>query len=194
MRTQPKGKQPDEQQREKWSSEKEASLERMWRAGETASVIAQTLHVSRSAVIGKIFRLRLSAAGGAPAAASPEHRRRGRTKGQAAPSPPSPSPAPPPSPPPSKKRGKSLLELTNGDCRWPIGDPGSKKFHYCGEPGADVELGLPYCRAHMQRAYVVAPPRMKTGSALGGWYAVSPGISATVRRLFREAIARKERT
>jgi GcrA cell cycle regulator len=179
MRTQPKNKPPEDRQREKWSSERLALLERLWRDGETASVIAQTLGVSRSAVIGRIFRLRLSAAGSKTTVASPKTRRRGRIQ---------------PPPPPPRKRGKSLLELTNGDCRWPIGNPGGTKFHFCGEPGADVEQGIPYCRLHMQRAYLPAPKPLKVGNAIGGWHAISPGITAAVRRMFREAIARRERT
>jgi GcrA cell cycle regulator len=144
-------------------------------------------------VIGKIFRLRLSAAGSGMA--PPQQRRRGRAQ---APSSAVTPPAPPPPPPPAParpSRGKSLLELTNSDCRWPIGNPGDKRFHFCGEPGADIEQGIPYCQQHMQRAYVASAPKPeKTGSAPGGWHTISPGISASVWRMFRDAIARKERT
>ncbi len=177
MRRAPKDKPP----REKWSRGKLAWLERLWREGATAAAIAQQLGVSRAAVIGKIFRLRASAGAGK----SPGQRRPGRKY---------PRPAPLPAPP-QNKRGKSLLELTNGDCRWPIGHPGSKKFHFCGAQGADVEQGIPYCPLHMQRAYLPAAPKpAQAGHGIGGWHAISPGISAAVRRMFREALARKERT
>ena len=175
MRTQPK----DGRQREKWSDDKLELLERLWREGETAATIADQLGFSRGAVVGKVFRLRLAGA------SKPQARRPGRKYAP---------PAPPPATP-QKKLGKSLLELTNGDCRWPIGNPGSKQFHFCGEPGADVEQGIPYCRLHMQRAYVPAAPKPgQASSGIGGWHAVSPAISAAVWRMFRAALARKERT
>lgn len=176
MRRQPN----DGQQREKWNNNKLELLKRLWREGETAAAIAQQLGFSRAAVIGKIFRLRLAAGGSKP----PEPRRPGRKY------------APPAafSPPPRNRRGKSLLELSNGDCRWPIGNPGSRQFHFCGEPGADVEQGIPYCRLHMQRAYLPAPKPPRPGGGLGGWHNLSPGISAAVRRMFRAALARTERT
>jgi hypothetical protein len=44
--------------------------------------------------------------------------------------------------------------LTNDSCRWPHGQPGTKTFHFCGAPGADLEGGRPYCERHARRAYV----------------------------------------
>jgi GcrA cell cycle regulator len=44
--------------------------------------------------------------------------------------------------------------LTNNTCRFPIGKPGSAGFHFCGEAGADLENGRPYCERHAKRAYV----------------------------------------
>lgn len=37
------------------------------------------------------------------------------------------------------------------DCCWPIGDPGTKDFHFC---GARAVPGKPYCLEHVQVAYV----------------------------------------
>lgn len=37
------------------------------------------------------------------------------------------------------------------DCCWPIGDPGTKDFHFC---GAKAVPGKPYCLEHVQIAYV----------------------------------------
>ncbi|CAI3932622.1 Uncharacterized conserved protein (PDB:5YIU) [Commensalibacter communis] len=37
------------------------------------------------------------------------------------------------------------------DCCWPIGDPGTKDFHFC---GSKVVPGKPYCLEHVQIAYV----------------------------------------
>ena len=44
----------------------------------------------------------------------------------------------------------SLLELTDAKCRWPIGDPGTPEFFFCGgKPAAE----LPYCVYHSRIAY-----------------------------------------
>jgi GcrA cell cycle regulator len=44
---------------------------------------------------------------------------------------------------------RSLLELASHDCRWPVGDPSTADFFFC---GAEVLRGKPYCRAHGERA------------------------------------------
>jgi GcrA cell cycle regulator len=46
-------------------------------------------------------------------------------------------------PEPQKRRGPS--------CCWPIGDPGTPGFHFC---GATPIPGKPYCEEHAQIAYV----------------------------------------
>jgi GcrA cell cycle regulator len=51
---------------------------------------------------------------------------------------------------------RSLLELTEETCRWPIGDPGSPEFFFCG--GAAI-VGLPYCAHHSRVAYQPANVR-----------------------------------
>jgi len=45
---------------------------------------------------------------------------------------------------------KQLLELTEDTCRWPVGDPGSPEFFFC---GAHPKDGHPYCGTHCQRAF-----------------------------------------
>lgn len=45
------------------------------------------------------------------------------------------------------------LEMANlkpNQCRWPIGDPDSENFHFCGET---VFVGKPYCYEHCKQAY-----------------------------------------
>ncbi len=45
------------------------------------------------------------------------------------------------------------LEMANlkpNQCRWPIGDPDSEDFHFCGET---VFVGKPYCYEHCKQAY-----------------------------------------
>ncbi len=53
------------------------------------------------------------------------------------------------------------LEMANlkpNQCRWPIGDPDSEHFHFCGET---VFVGKPYCYEHCKQAYQFAPPKKK---------------------------------
>ncbi|MBN2759988.1 MAG: GcrA cell cycle regulator [Rhodobacteraceae bacterium] len=44
----------------------------------------------------------------------------------------------------------SLLELTERTCKWPIGDPATPDFWFCGLP---VKPGKPYCEAHVAVAF-----------------------------------------
>lgn len=44
----------------------------------------------------------------------------------------------------------SLLQLNEQTCKWPIGDPLSKEFYFCGQHSDD---GRPYCEFHARRAY-----------------------------------------
>ena len=50
----------------------------------------------------------------------------------------------------------SLFELQQWHCRWPIGDPGTRDFGFCGNKPVD---GLPYCSAHARMAYRRSPIR-----------------------------------
>ena len=46
----------------------------------------------------------------------------------------------------------SIVDLREGTCRWPIGDPQDEEhFGYCGAP---CELDRPYCGEHCAMAYV----------------------------------------
>ena len=44
----------------------------------------------------------------------------------------------------------SLMELTERTCKWPIGDPATDDFWFCGLP---VQAGKPYCEAHVGVAF-----------------------------------------
>lgn len=44
----------------------------------------------------------------------------------------------------------SLMELTERTCKWPIGDPATEEFWFCGLP---AEQGKPYCEAHVGVAF-----------------------------------------
>ena len=48
----------------------------------------------------------------------------------------------------SKKIG--LMELTERTCKWPVGDPATEDFWFCGLP---VKQGKPYCEAHVGVAF-----------------------------------------
>ena len=53
------------------------------------------------------------------------------------------------------------LEMANlkpNQCRWPVGDPDSEHFHFCGET---VFVGKPYCYEHCKQAYQFTPPKKK---------------------------------
>lgn len=60
--------------------------------------------------------------------------------------------------------GKSIGELGNHHCRWPVGHPKTPSFGYCGvtDPAhISVAAGRPYCRVHQHRAYVkTSKPRL----------------------------------
>lgn len=47
-------------------------------------------------------------------------------------------------------RKLTLLELTERTCKWPIGDPATEDFWFCGLP---VKPGKPYCEAHVAVAF-----------------------------------------
>ena len=56
---------------------------------------------------------------------------------------------------PLKKR-KTMTTLMPDDCRWPIGDPQSADFHFCGER---KQSGHPYCETHVRSASTPGRPR-----------------------------------
>ena len=43
-----------------------------------------------------------------------------------------------------------LLELTERTCKWPVGDPATPDFWFCGLP---TQTGKPYCEAHVGVAF-----------------------------------------
>lgn len=49
-----------------------------------------------------------------------------------------------------KAKKLDLLELTERTCKWPIGDPATDDFYFCGLPCAP---GKPYCEAHVAVAF-----------------------------------------
>ncbi len=49
-----------------------------------------------------------------------------------------------------RARKLSLMDLTERTCKWPIGDPATDEFWFCGLPSLP---GKPYCEAHVGVAF-----------------------------------------
>jgi GcrA cell cycle regulator len=140
-----------------WNPERVEQLRNFVVAGLTCSQIAAEIGVSRNAVIGKIHRLGLSPRRPAavPARLCPPRARPPRL----------PSqrqllrlqaktfltdPTATPTALVDSAQRCSLLELTQGKCRWPISNPGASDFAFCGN---DVIAGFSYCAGHARMAY-----------------------------------------
>lgn len=159
-----------------WNDERVETLKKLWSEGLSASQIANRIGgVTRNAVIGKVHRLGLS--GRAPtsrtATARPRPRiaaprRPAKTRFQALGSTairtstfqieaePYVSNYEELEIPATER--KSLLDLTEASCRWPIGDPQHGEFHFCNRSKV---TGLPYCEFHSRRAFQPVQPRRR---------------------------------
>ena len=170
-----------------WSDERVDLLKRLWGDGLSASQIAGQLGgITRNAVIGKVHRLGLAgrakaaapaaqaAAPAAPVQAAPAKPKVERQP-EPVPAPPvQPAPAPmaprafapfvaPPTPPafipePAEAERVTIMDLREFMCRWPLGDPTSAEFRFC---GARSITGLPYCNHHALIAYQPAADRKR---------------------------------
>lgn len=143
-----------------WTADRVRRLAVLWRAGFSASQIALALGgVSRSAVLGKLYRLGLSdrdrphktrpslAATNKPEARGPRApTAASRRRLLRHPAEPGTMVA---APPPVEAGCATMLSIGRGDCRWPLGEPGSADFRFCGAPAARGA----YCAAHAARAY-----------------------------------------
>ena len=49
-----------------------------------------------------------------------------------------------------KSKKISLMDLTERTCKWPIGDPATDAFWFCGH---EAEPGKPYCKTHISIAF-----------------------------------------
>jgi GcrA cell cycle regulator len=140
-----------------WTAERIEQLRAYVGSGMTCSQIAAAIGVSRNAVIGKIHRLGLSS--GRPAGAStrancpprarhsrgPTQRRLLRLAYAQAPLDEIMSSVVVVSTHPC-----SLIDIDPHQCRWPIGDPASTNFLFCGN---DALAGFTYCVGHARMAY-----------------------------------------
>jgi GcrA cell cycle regulator len=150
-----------------WTDERVEHLKKLWSDGLSASQIAAELGgITRNAVIGKVHRLGLSGRAKAPSSTAPRQRKqrpqghvfrtmRATMRGNTALAQALPSYEPEPEPEPEENiipigQRCTILELTDGKCHWPIGDPGQSDFFFCG--GKSVS-SLPYCGYHARVAY-----------------------------------------
>lgn len=158
-----------------WTNERVELLKKLWSDGLSASQIAGELGgVTRNAVIGKVHRLGLS--GRAKTTTTSAKQRRPRTSAapaNATPKRPTPQPmthgatalkadmAPEPVAEPEPvvepiaelvpiSQRATILTLTERTCKWPIGDPATDDFYFCGRQS---DAGVPYCAHHCRIAY-----------------------------------------
>ncbi len=145
-----------------WTDQRVELLKKLWSDGLSASQIAAELGgVTRNAVIGKVHRLGLSGRAKSPSAAAPRTRKarasshlirisRPAVRGNAALAYDFETDAEPdPLEIPVKQR-KTLLQLNERTCRWPVGDPGDPDFFFC---GGEVNPEMSYCAYHSRIAY-----------------------------------------
>lgn len=55
-------------------------------------------------------------------------------------------------------RRLTLLQLTERTCKWPVGDPLSEDFHFCGHESGESS---PYCAYHAKLAYQPSSERRR---------------------------------
>jgi len=155
-----------------WTDERVEQLKKLWADGLSASQIAAQLgNITRNAVIGKVHRLGLSGRAKSPSSSAPRPRKPRSASHMLRISRPSmrgntalahayemelePDPVPYDNVIPIGQR-RTLLELNEDTCRWPIGDPGSAEFFFC---GGNTVTSLPYCAYHSRVAYQPAGSR-----------------------------------
>jgi GcrA cell cycle regulator len=141
-----------------WNEEQVETLKTMWEAGYSCSQIARQIPgASRSAVIGKVHRLKL------PSRENPSHSQfKEAVKSKSA----KPLPKPKDLPVvlvPFLLAGELVSTETLHPtlmCKWPIGDPLEPGFHFCGN---SPMFGRPYCECHAKVAYQPAHTRPEGG-------------------------------
>ena len=136
-----------------WTREREEKLKELWKKGHTASQIAEILgDTTRNAVIGKAHRLKLAARATSKGSKliknQTQENKEVRNEKFIS----------------RKARFKSLLldknfepenpktleQLEDKNCRWPIGHPDEKNFYFCGRTPVE---GFSYCKLHVLYAF-----------------------------------------
>ena len=141
-----------------WTDERVEVLKKLWLDGLSASQIAKQLGggVTRNAVIGKVHRLGLSGRATPSKPARPVVVRMApRPRPISTPAAPRrPTPLPTVAQPTVIVRREepgsaTVLTLAQHMCKWPIGDPSSRDFTFCGKAAG----GHTYCADHAAIAY-----------------------------------------
>lgn len=156
-----------------WTEERVEILKRLWAEGLSAAQIANKIGgVTRNAVIGKVHRLGLSGR------ATPAKPQRGRTAAEeaaaAASVPAVPGIEADLAPVISEPAfiAPEILDVSDKTtvssikknmCKWPVGDPATDDFHFCGQPTAP---GKSYCSYHARMAF--QPPQRREGRRVSG--------------------------
>lgn len=151
-----------------WTDERVELLRKLWAEGLSASQIAHELAngITRNAVIGKVHRLGMS--GRVKAASSVSSRPRMKSMRPAHSRPNTPimrgntalalRPQPMEAPQPIEEivipisEMVTILELKEAMCRWPVGDPTTAEFRFCGAKKSATGTS-PYCPYHSRIAY-----------------------------------------
>ena len=162
-----------------WTDERIELLRQHWTEGKSASQIASLLGhgLTRNAVIGKVHRLGLAGRAKSPVSSAPRPRQAPVQQRPQAVRPPAVQPrlvqgatALAVAPAPIEEEAEALdsvvlpmslrvtiVELRETMCRWPLGDPTSPDFRYCGSASQDG----PYCAHHNRLAYQPAHDRRR---------------------------------
>lgn len=159
-----------------WNDERVDLLKKLWSEGLSASQIAARIGgVTRNAVIGKVHRLGLSGRATTSRSSTVRTRPSRLSATRRALKPkfaqignvairslyhPEAEPFTPTYQEleiPLAER-KTLQDLTESNCRWPIGDPQHADFHFCNRSKVP---GLSYCEHHARRAFQPPQPRRR---------------------------------
>ena len=146
-----------------WTDERIESLKKLWADGLSGEQIAAELGgITRNAVIGKVHRLGLSHRSTAASGAGRPRNGRSKSEGPMLHIPSSVYKFEPVSEVelleiPVEQR-KTLLQLTEKTCHWPVGDPGSGDFFFC---GGETLKGTSYCAFHSRVACQPADERRR---------------------------------
>lgn len=134
-----------------WTDERVEQLKQLWADGLSASQIARQLGgVTRNAVIGKVHRLGL-AGRATPARAERPRMQVARRIVRPRPQPIIQVPIIEKDPVVDEQgRKTTVLTISDRMCKWPIGDPSTAEFHFCGHP---PKANSPYCDAHSVKAF-----------------------------------------
>jgi GcrA cell cycle regulator len=147
-----------------WNDDRARRLETLYDKGLSFRSIAKEIGVSRSAAIGKAYRMNLPkrlevvtvVGNTVNTIHAPKKPKKRRTRWGIRPAEPPKPPTPEPAVVivPGVDYRCTILELSDNSCRWPLWQfdtPHAGRL-YCGAPGASVSGGVPYCRLHAKRA------------------------------------------